>query len=121
MKKLIIAVLSLMMITTVFADEAKLRMKISGPVNNNRYFLCVSNVGCVSIFSGNKGKVYPLDTGEISNIYTVDGSNLSMHTQTLPSSCNVTVKDNQTLTVKGTLVKGTNGKVVISNMHCSIG
>lgn len=120
MKKLLVAILSLVLMTSAFADDAKLRMKISGPINNNRYFLCVTGIGCVSILAGDKGKIFPLDPGTIQKIFTVDASNMSVHQQGLPASCNVNVNDNQTLTVSGTLVQQGNGHVQISNLHCSV-
>lgn len=120
MKKLLVAVISLVLATSAIADEAKLRMKISGPINNNRYFLCVSGIGCVSMLHGNKGKAFPLETGTVTRIFAVDAGNMSMHFQPLPASCNVNVGGNQTLMVSGNLVRNANGNVKIGNMHCSV-
>lgn len=123
MKKLVAAAISLVILTSAaHADDAKLKMKITGPVNNNRYFLCVSTVGCVSIFAGNKGKIYPLDPGAVTNIYTVDAANMSMHMQkaAMGNCHDINVQDNQTLTVSGKLTPEANGAVGISNMHCTV-
>lgn len=104
-----------------YADEgATLRMKISGPINNNRYFLCVSHVGCTSILNGNKGKAFPMDAGEIANISAVDMGTKRIHVQKVPASCNVSVSGNQTVTVTGKLVNDSKNKVVIQNLRCSV-
>lgn len=102
------------------AETAQLRMKISGPITNNRYFLCVSHVGCTSILNGNKGKVFPMDAGDIANISTVDMGTKRIHIQNVPASCNATVNANQTVTITGKLVNGPKNKVVIQNLRCSI-
>lgn len=119
MKKLLVLIIGLVCFSSVFAD-ATLRMKIAGPINDNRYFLCVTGVGCVSIFNGNKGHTYPLQAGEVSRIYTVNASNMSFRLQGMPSSCNVTVKDNQTLTVSGRLVEGPNKMYSMSDLRCTV-
>jgi len=121
MKKLLAAVLSLIVINSAYAlDHTQLRMKIAGPIKDNRYFLCVTNIGCISILNGNKGKAYPLTPGVVSNVYTINASNMRLHTQPLPKSCDVTVKENQTLRVTGKLVEGPNSKVYINNLQCSL-
>jgi hypothetical protein len=120
-KRLLVGLVSLCLLSSAYAGEfAKLHMKISGPITNNRYFLCVSGIGCVSILNGNKGHDYPLDPGEITKIFTVDAGNMSMHQQDLPASCNVSVTSDQTLVVTGKLVPSSDGHVVINNLHCSV-
>ncbi len=113
-------IISLGLIQASFADSAKLRMKINGPIKDNRYFLCVTNIGCVSIQSGNKGKVFPMDLGNVNNIFTINATNMRINTQSLPGSCNVNLKANQTLTVKGTLIERPNRGVVVSHLKCSV-
>lgn len=122
MKKLLMVVLSLFLINSSYAlESAKLRMKISGPIKDNRYFLCVTNVGCVSILNGNRGKAYPLNTGSVNNIFTVNATNMRMYTQPLPSSCSVSLKGKETLTVTANLVEGPNKKVHLNNLRCTVG
>lgn len=125
MKKLLAVVVSIALLSTAcFADDgdgAKLRMRISGPINDNRYFLCVSNIGCVSILAGNRGKVYPMEEGNVDRIFTVDSSNMRMFNQPLPASCNVKVNSGQTMTVSGTLLPQGGSRVILSNLHCSVG
>lgn len=101
-------------------DTAKLRMKISGPIKDNRYFLCVSNVGCVSILAAKKGKVFPLDKGDIGHIFAINATQMRMYPQALPASCNVTVNENQTLTVSGKIIEGPHGSVKVGNLSCSV-
>ncbi len=120
MRRVLIAVLSLVFSMATLAGSS-LRMKIDGPVNNNRYFLYVTHVGAVSILNGNAGRAYPIvEQGNIQTIMVVDASNMSMHPQRLPASCNISVDGNQTVTVRGTLVQGANGNAQISNMRCSV-
>lgn len=121
MKRLLVAMLSLVFVTSAFADDAKLRMKISGPVaSKNRYFLCVSGNGCISMLHGSKGKAFPLNTGNVTRIFTVDASNMSYHMQPLPASCNVNIEGAKTLMVSGRLVQSSTGHVQIQNMRCSV-
>jgi hypothetical protein len=121
MKNLLLAVMSIVFIQSVHADDyAKLRIKISGATNDNRYFLCVGNVGCVSIKAGNAGKVYPMQSGDINYIYTTNVANQQLYTQGLPSSCDFAVKNNQTVTITGKLKTGPNNKTYLSNLDCKV-
>lgn len=122
MKKLLGYALVMLFMSSAYGyDTAKLRVKVTGPLKNNSYFLCVSHTGCHSMMYGAaKGKVYPIDVGAIENIFTVNITNMQMHTQPLPASCRVAVEKDQTLTVKGTLTKGKNNKMYISNLNCSV-
>ena len=103
-----------------YGSDAKLHVKISGPINDNRYFLCVSHAGCASILNANKGKVFPMDQGVVNNIVVLNLGSKSLHPQKLPESCQVTVTPNQTVTVTGKLVQGAKNKVVLSNLRCSV-
>lgn len=122
MKQLLIAIVSLVILsTTAYADDiSRLRMKIAGPINDNRYFLCVTNAGCVSILAGNKGKAFPIMGGNINNIFTTNITTRQMSTQPLPASCQISVDEGKTLTVSGRLVKGQNGNTFINNLHCTV-
>ena len=47
---------------------------------------------------------------------------LQAHFQPIPSSCNIAIDANQTLTVQGKVVKGANDdSYSIRNMKCSVG
>lgn len=120
MKRLLIILLSIALVNPLFAyTSAKLRMKIAGPIKDNRYFLCVTNIGCVSILAGNQGKIYPLGDGHISNIFMINIVNKRMYTQPLPGSCEVSIKNNQTLSVSGKLIEGSNN-TRLSNLQCRV-
>jgi len=120
MKKLLIAVLSLILINSAYASNPpSLRIKVAGSNQNNTYFLCVANIGCISLYAGSKGKAYPMDPGHVNYIFTANAKNFRMYTQPLPTSCNVTLSNNQTLTVSGKLVRGTNN-VQIEHLNCSV-
>ncbi len=123
MKKLLSAVLGLIMChhpAYGSNDFANLHIKMAG-AKNNTYFLCVSNVGgCVSIFQADHGRSFPMNAGEVKHIFVFDARTLHMHTQPLPSSCNVNVDNNQTLTVTGKVVKAANDNVHVTNLQCSV-
>lgn len=120
MRKILAAILSLILIHPAYAESAKLRMKIAGPVQDNKYFLCVTNAGCINMNAGRHGKIVPIGNGKINNIFTLDSSNLRMYTQALPDSCQMSVEEGQTMTVSGKLMKGANGRVAIQNLQCGI-
>lgn len=121
MKKLFIITLGLILINTAYAyDHAKLRMKISGPVHDNKYFMCLNKVGCVSIYAATKGKIYPLDAGKIDRMIAVNIKNRRMYVQEIPESCNVNISEKQTLTVSGRLIEGPNNAVRVHNLRCSV-
>ena len=121
MKNLIIALISLVFFNTAYADGyAKIRMKLSGPVHNNKYFLCVTNAGCMSVYAAMQGKQFSIDEGKINNIFTTDMTNRRMYTQPLPQSCDITVKENQTLVISGKIVAHGTDKVSISHLMCSV-
>lgn len=120
MKKLLMTLLSLILMHPAYAESAKLRMKIAGPVQNNKYFLCVTNAGCINMNAGKHGKIVPIGNGTINNIFTLDRSSLRMYPQALPHSCQVSVAEGQTMTVIGKLIQGTKGRVAIQNLRCAI-
>lgn len=120
MKKLLAAILSIVIVSPVFAfDTAKIRMKISGHVADNTHFLCVGRAGCRNMQSI-KGKEFSMDTGSIDNIVVLDIRSRKMSVQKIPSSCNISVTKDQTLVVSGALVKDKDQKAVINNLRCSV-
>lgn len=124
MKRIIAVLLSCMMIAPVMAaDYAKLKLHISDPVKENKYFLCLYGIGCLSIRAGNHGKVYPImpdtDIGNIRKIVVTDVSNMSMHLQPSAQSCNIVAAKNQHITISGQLVVK-NHTPYINNLHCTV-
>ncbi len=122
MKRLFL--LLLLFITTtsqVFADNAaKIRIKISGATSDNRYFLCMSNVGCLSILGAQRGKVFPIYREIVmSQLYVTDNSNRKLSPQGLPASCRGNVDASKTLTITGHLAPSAKG-VKINGLHCSV-
>lgn len=104
------------------ADTANIRIKISGAVHDNTYFLCLPNVGCLSIRHGQEGKIYPVTHQvEMDRMFVVNQDTFQLSPQGLPESCKVTVKANQTVTISGTLVVGHNDVVHVSQLRCSVG
>lgn len=123
MKKLFILLAALVCMQVAVADEAaKIKIHMSGAGNANRYFLCLPDVGCLSILAAEKGKTYPIFRPiEMSSIYITDVSHsLRVSNQGLPRSCQVTVQPNQTLTISGNIVAGQNG-VRVNQLHCTLG
>lgn len=123
MKKLFILIMSLIIMPAAIASQtANVRININSPAHDNRYFLCLPNVGCLSIFMAKRGKVYPvLHPIAMSGIYVTDASNrLLVSPQGLPQSCKVTVNQSQTITISGSIQKSANNSVRISQLHCSV-
>lgn len=103
-------------------DAAKIKLNISGAFNDNRYFLCMQDIGCLSLkAAAKKGKVYPLlHAFEMDNIYITNMLDYSLNPQGLPKSCNVVVSPNQTITIHGHMSVGHDNKVKINQLHCTI-
>lgn len=123
MKKLLAVLLSLVLMQTAYAyDAANIKIRMSGPIHDNRYFLCMTGVGCLSILAAKNGTVYPiLSQVKMRSLYVVDAANnLRLTPQGLPSSCDVTVKKNQTITISGHLAAGANKSVELNQLHCSV-
>lgn len=122
MKKLILTILLASLLPLAHAsDTANIRIKLSGSLKDNRYFLCLSSIGCLSIRAAQKGKVYPIYRPfQLYNMYITDLTDLSLHRQNLPSSCSVNVEPNKTLTISGNLTRGSNNRIQISQLQCSV-
>ena len=75
----------------------------------------------MSILAGNKGKEYPMENGNINYIYTTSVATMRLYPQELPSSCDIAVKENQTVTITGHMVKGKDQKMHINNLNCNVG
>lgn len=88
---------------TVYAvDTAKLKFDISGVNADNRYFLCFSDIGCLSILAGVHGRLFQyIYTLHPYDIYLTDLQVNHAFYQGLPASCNVDVPVNHTLTIHG--------------------
>lgn len=120
MKKLLIALFALVCINTAFAsDVTDLAIKVSGTTSQNRYFMCIGENGCFSMQDGAQGEVFPINSGDVQRIFIFDTAERRMNILPLPRTCNITVKDNQTLLVTGRLAKAANGSVHIDNLKCS--
>ena len=103
------------------ASVANIRIKVTGALKDNRYFLCLPNVGCLSILAGEKGKVFPVfQPVQMSNIFVTNVTDFSVFAQGLPDSCNVTVDDKKTLTISGHITTGPQNSVVINQLRCSV-
>ena len=110
-------------VQTAYGDDfANVRIKISGAAKDNRYFLCLPNIGCLSILAATtKGKIYPVTHSfEMDNIFVTNMDDFRVHPQGLPTSCNVTVKTNQTITIYGKITQGQNDSILINQLHCSV-
>lgn len=122
MKKFIASILAMAMFSPVFAaDTAKLSIRISNPVKENKYFLCLYGIGCLSIRAGNHGKVYPImastDLGNIQKMVVTDVTDMQMHAQPTSKSCEIVLQKNQRVTITGQLVVK-NKTPYINNLHC---
>lgn len=107
-----------MLTSSVFAfDGSKLRINVTSNAGNE--YLCVSQLGCINIAQGH-GRSFPLPPGNVSYIFLANGNNYRMFPQPLPNSCNVSVKENQTLVVSGSVAKAGNDNMHINQLRCSL-
>jgi hypothetical protein len=123
MKKLLVMLLSLVFMPVAFAYNAtNIKIDVSGAIHDNRYFLCLPNAGCLSILAARNGKVYPIiHPIHMKDIFIVDSSQgFRVSPQGLPSSCNVPVKPNQTVTISGHLVLNADRGVDVNQLHCTV-
>lgn len=121
MKKFLSLLVAICSMNTAYADDAKIKIHIAGATADNRYFLCVSDAGCLSINDGNHGSTYPMDAGSnIHYIMTADTASKQLSNQTLPSSCQAAVGDNQTVTITGKLQVSGNTQAYVKDLNCSI-
>lgn len=127
MKKLLVMVIAAISLqvgfgtSAAFADgTANLKIRLSGNIVNDRYFLCLPN-GCFNIRAAQAGKVFSFyNPVEVSNFYVLDLYNkFRLYPQKMPVSCKTTVKENQTMTITGHL--RSNGKgMSISGLNCRV-
>ncbi len=94
----------------------KLKMKISNTLKNKHFALCIAQ-NCYAIAS--PSQVINLEEGNIDSIVMANMDNMQMYTQTLPPSCKIAVKNNQTLTVSGRVV-AQNENVYLNDLSCSV-
>ena len=122
MKKLLalVVALSMSMSYGYAANTANIKINIAGAIHDNTYFLCMPDMGCLSILAAKKGKIYSMmNPIEMNTLFVTDTSNMSVFNQGLPSSCNVSVKPSQTITIYGNLEKR-GDKVTVNNLRCTI-
>lgn len=124
MKKLLLALALFSGMQLAFADDDAVNIKINirGETAGNKYFLCIPNVGCLSILAAQRGKVYPIMHDiEMGTLFVANSkANLRLSRQGSPTSCQLTAKTSQTLTISGTLSPNNNGTVMVNGLHCSV-
>jgi len=57
---------------------------------------------------------------EMNTIFVKDTHTMRDHNQGLPHSCDVTVQQNQSITIYGTLEAVGKDKVELKNLHCTV-
>lgn len=104
------------------ATSANINIKIDGPIKDNRYFLCMSGTGCLSILAAKKGKVFPIFRPvEMNKIYVLNiKEQMKITPQGLPVSCDKTINPNQTVTISARLTTGKNNQPQLSGLHCRV-
>ena len=79
MRKLVCILMTLISLQPVFAaaGSANIRIDIHGAKPDNTYFLCLPNVGCLSILAAQKGKIYPIFRPiHLNSLYVTDIDNV---------------------------------------------
>jgi hypothetical protein len=121
MKKLLSIILIIFIAPAAFAfDGARIKVNVKGPIHNNRYFLCIPDVGCLSMLASKRGKVFPAPyNGEMNTIFVTDISNRRIYNQGLPASCNVKFVKSKTVYIHGVLVQQVK-RVNVNHLHCTV-
>lgn len=102
-------------------ESVNIKVKISGAASDNRYFLCMRGVGCLSILAAQRGKVFPIfRSTTMSAFFIQDVNKMRLSPQGLPASCQGRVDTNKTVTITGSIVGGEGDKVRVSGLHCTI-
>jgi hypothetical protein len=118
---LLLSLTSLSVLADTEDATANIRIKLSNPAHDNRYFLCMQGVGCLSVLAAQKGKVYPVfHSVEMDNLYVNNVSSMRLSPQGLPKSCDTTVQPNQTITISGQIIPGPDDSAYIKNLHCTV-
>ena len=126
MKKLLILALALVTLTgtqLALADStANIKIHITGVQKDNSYFLCMQNIGCLSVLASDEGKTYTIyHPIEMDTIFITDvDHNFRVSAEGLPQSCQGTVQPNHTVTISGNASPRADGTVKINNLHCSM-
>lgn len=103
------------------SDAAQIRIKISSSAKDNRYFLCLPSVGCLSVRAAQQGKIFPVfHSVKIQALFVTNLVDLRVHRIGMPSSCAVTVEPNQTLTIYGRITNGSGNRVQVQQLHCTV-
>jgi len=121
MRKILI-LLILSACTQMAFAAAQVKIKLSGAINDNRYFLCLPNAGCLSIKAAQKGKIYPFPNEiNMGKVFVTDRSNqYRLSPQAIASSCQITVKTDQTVTITGNLAVQKDNSIRINQLRCSL-
>jgi hypothetical protein len=122
MKK-VIALICLFLAGTPFAlaeEVANIKIKIAGAVHDNSYFLCIPDIGCLSLLAAKNGKVFPIIRPiEMNTIFVVNERTAQEYNQGLPASCNVKVEPSHSITIYGTLEARGQG-VEVKGLRCVV-
>lgn len=102
--------------TPADASLPKVHIKIVNTIKGQNFALCLS-ASCYVMSAAHKPVV--MDGARVDSIIMTNMGTLQMYRQDIPQSCNVTVKDNQTITVTGKLTEKAAG-VVVNNLRCSV-
>jgi hypothetical protein len=114
MKKLVVILLSYFAAHSVFAaDSANLKLNFTGATQN--HYLCISNAYCINMAKISQKSV-AMDPRTLKRIIMLNLATKRMYPQPLPSSCQVTVEKNQTLTISGKMMPDQS----ISQLKCAV-
>lgn len=124
MKKIILALLAMVLVSPAITNAGRLKLSISGTSSsNNRYYLCVYGLGCINMrLATATGKEYPIMETQMWNmkkLVVANGANMRVYRQPNSGSCKVNVGDNQRMTMYGQL-SVRNNTPYLSNVRCSV-
>ncbi|MBA3661523.1 MAG: hypothetical protein H0W64_07335 [Gammaproteobacteria bacterium] len=101
-------------------ETVQIRIKINGNFKDNRYFLCIPNVGCLSMKAAAAGKTYPIfHPIEIRGLFVTNMQTKQVQALSTPLSCRVKADPGQSLIITGNLSQaGT--KTQVTSLRCNL-
>jgi hypothetical protein len=126
MRYIIFVFVSLLSLTSAFADPVKLSIKVSGLVANKPYFLCLYGAGCYNMRASEKNIVFPLHSHVLPNlkrVFVADMSTKKMYAQPISDSCKAALANNKASPSKITILGKLNvndSSAKIENLRCEL-
>ncbi len=102
-------------------DAATIKIRINGAIHDNRYFLCLPEIGCLSLLAAKKGKIYPvLHPIQMNSLFINNIRTFHVSLAGQPASCNVNVNIGQSVIISGNLSVDAKDQVHVNQLRCAV-